>query len=89
MQAILSDSNLCKASHPCFQYDILTPGGEKMEQEMNNFEIISTAIDHFSSLWRIKCAQPEGTVNPVLDKEIKLLEIKLHAFGVNTDDLKL
>ncbi len=56
---------------------------------MNSFEIISTTIDAFNMLWRVKCAQPENCENPQLEKELRVLEIKLHAFGVNTDSLKL
>ena len=55
---------------------------------MNSYEQISIAIDQFATLWRIKCAQPEGIINETLDKEIQTVEIKLHAFGVNTDSLK-
>ena len=68
----------------------LSKEGERMEPDtMNSFEAVSVAIDQFAMLWRIKCAQPEGCVNPVLDKELNTLEIKLHTFGVNTDSLKM
>ncbi len=60
-----------------------------MEEEMNSFEAVSTAIDQFAMLWRIKSAQPEGVLNKVLENELTTLEIKLHAFGVNTDSLKV
>lgn len=56
---------------------------------MNNSETIMTAIDQFSMLWRVKTAQPENTENKVLDKELRILEIKLHALHVNTDALKV
>ena len=56
---------------------------------MINAELISMTIDQFSMLWRVKCAQPEGTDNEVLDKELRILEIKLHSLGVNTEDLKI
>ena len=63
--------------------------GERMEPEtMNNYEIITNTIDQFAMLWRIKNAQPEGCYNPVLDKELNTLEIKLHTFGINTDSLR-
>lgn len=55
---------------------------------MSTFEIVNVTIDNFAMLWRIKKAQPENCENPVLEQEIKTLEIKLHAFGVNTDSLK-
>lgn len=60
-----------------------------MEDLMSNAELITVTIDQFSTLWRVKCAQPEGVENATLDKELKILEIKLHAMGVNTDDLKM
>ena len=55
---------------------------------MNNYEIITVTIDQFAMLWRIKCAQPENCTNTVLDKELNILEVKLHTLGVNTDSLK-
>ncbi len=54
---------------------------------MSTFEIVNVTIDNFAMLWRIKKAQSENCENPVLEQEIKTLEIKLHAFGVNTDSL--
>ena len=59
-----------------------------MVEDMNSFEVINTAIDSFTTLLRIKRAQPEGCANPELERELKTLEIKLHTFGVNTDSLK-
>ena len=56
---------------------------------MNSFEAVSTAIDQFAMLWRIKSAQPEGVVNKTPDKELLTMEIKLHALGVNADSLKM
>ncbi len=55
---------------------------------MEGFEIVSLTIDQFTMLWRIKNAQPEGCYNPVLDKELSTLEIKLHTFGINIDSLR-
>ena len=60
-----------------------------MEVLMSNAEFITVTIDQYSTLWRIRRAQPEGVVNPTLEEELKILEIKLHAMGVNTGDLKM
>ena len=60
-----------------------------MEDYMSSSEIVTITIDQFSMLWRVKCGQPEGVENAALDRELRILEIKLHALGVNTDDLKL
>ena len=60
-----------------------------MENYMSSSEIVTVIIDQFSMLWRVRCGQPEGVENPTLEKELRILEIKLHALGVNTDDLKL
>ena len=40
-------------------------------------------------LWRIQSAMPENVENRELTHELKLSEIRLHALGVNTDELKL
>jgi hypothetical protein len=60
-----------------------------MEDLMSNAEFITVTIDQYSTLWRVKCAQPERVENLTLDKELKILEIKLHAMGVNTGDIKM
>ena len=50
---------------------------------------MTVTIDQFSTLRRVRRAQPEGVVNPTLEEELKIPEIRLHAMGVNTDDRKM
>ena len=52
-------------------------------------EQVIQEINIFSMLWRIQKDMPEGVENQQLTNELKLSEIRLHALGVNTDDLKV
>ena len=63
--------------------------GERMEEVMTLQEQVIQEINIFSMLWRIQKDMPEGVENQQLTNELKLSEIRLHALGVNTDDLKV
>ena len=56
---------------------------------MTNQELIVQEINTFSMLWRIFKDMPEDVENRQLANELKLSEIRLHALGVNTEDLKV
>lgn len=56
--------------------------------EMNQYEVISTSIDYYKTLQMIRSANG-GTVNKVLDYEIKITRIKLKKFGINLQDFEL
>ena len=62
---------------------------QEMEETMTMQEQIIQEINVFSMLWRIQSAMPENVENRELTHELKLSEIRLHALGVNTDELKL
>ena len=52
-------------------------------------EQVINEINQFSMLWRIKKGMPEGVENRQLENELKLSQIRLHALGVNTEELKV
>jgi len=60
-----------------------------MEETLTLQEQVINEINLFSMLWRIYKCMPEGVENKQLDNELKLSEIRLHALGINTEDLKV
>ena len=60
-----------------------------MEETMTLQEQVINEINQFSMLWRIKKGMPEGVENRQLENELKLSQIRLHALGVNTEELKV
>ncbi len=55
-------------------------------EEMNQFEVIDSAIDYYKALQAIKRANT--CENKVLDYEIKTTKVKLEKFGINLHDLE-
>lgn len=55
-------------------------------EEMNQYEVINSAIDYYKSLQAIK--RVNTCENKVLDYEIKTTKVKLEKFGVNLHDLE-
>ena len=62
-------------------------GGGRMEG-MTDKELVTITIDSFMSLQRIKNANA-GVENKELEYQIRVLETKLSALGVNSKDLTL
>ena len=59
-----------------------------MDEHMTKDELVAMLTRHFDSLWRIKQAMPDGVENSILERELAVLEIQLHALGIPTETLK-
>ena len=57
------------------------------DNNTNNIELISAAIDNYVNLQRIKATNP--CKNPELDYQLEIAEVKLSVLGVNAKDLVL
>ena len=55
---------------------------------MSDKELVTTTIEHYGDLQRIKQANG-GQENPALDYVLKLTAAKLSAPGVNVEDITL
>jgi len=53
---------------------------------MSDKELISTAIDYYAALQRIKKANGDNE-NTELDYELKVIVAKLSSYGVNVEDI--
>lgn len=58
----------------------------KVDDSMNQFEVINNIIDYYKNLQAIKRANT--CENKVLDYEIKTTKVKLESFGINLHDLE-
>lgn len=58
-----------------------------MDEDMNQFEVISNTIDYYTRLLAIKAANT--CENDVLEYEIKVTKVKLESLGVNISGLEI
>jgi len=68
-----------------FQYG---KGGERMVQDMTEKELITTMIDKYTDLQRIKKANGDHE-NSELDYQLKVIKNKLSALGIPTEEYEM